>query len=62
MAVLDPRVEGVTQFPLVFSSGAVMLGGKVVQLGVPYASGLNVQANSGAPGYTCSYTPTQSGA
>ena len=61
LAVLDPKVPGVSQFPNTYNSGAVMIGSLPQELGQPYNSGLNVSALSGAPGYTCSYTPVLSG-
>ena len=59
LAILDPRAQA--QGMAAFNSGALMVAGLPIQLGVPYNSGLNVVALSGAPGYTCSYTPVLSG-
>lgn len=63
LAVLDAKSTAQLGFGPTgyYNSGAVMIGSLPVQLGVPYNSGLCVQALSGAPGYACSYTPSLSG-
>lgn len=62
LAVLDPRAAAQKYFgSTTYNSGAVMIGIDPIPLGIPYNSGLNVQALSGAPGYSCSYTPVLSG-